>query len=125
MNKTIAIIGALDTKGQEFSFLKNEIEKRGCQTFVINVGVLGKPAFKPQVNAYEVALAGGAQLSDLASREDRGQAMSVMTAGAAKIVSMYYEDGKFDGIISMGGGGGTVIGTSAMRSLPVGDYRLG
>lgn len=120
MNKTIAIIGALDTKGQEFAFLKNEIEKRGCQTFVINVGVLGKPTFKPQVSSYEVALAGGTQLSDLVSRKDRGQAMSVMTAGAAKIVSKYYEDGKFDGIISMGGGGGTVIGTSAMRSLPVG-----
>ena len=40
MNKTIAIIGALDTKGREFEFLKQEIEKRGCQTFVINVGVL-------------------------------------------------------------------------------------
>ncbi|HSF80565.1 MAG TPA: Tm-1-like ATP-binding domain-containing protein [Anaerolineales bacterium] len=120
MNNTIAIIGALDTKGKEFVFLKNEIEKRGFQTFVINVGVLGKPPFEPQVSAEEVALAGGAHLSDLISREDRGEAMSVMTAGAAKIASKYYEDGKFNGIISMGGGGGTVIGTSAMRSLPVG-----
>jgi uncharacterized protein (UPF0261 family) len=120
LNKTIAIIGALDTKGGEFAFLKNEIEKRGCRTFVMNVGVLGEPLFEPQVSAEEVALAGGAQLSDLVSRQDRGEAMSVMTAGAAKIAAEYYQDGRFDGIISMGGGGGTVIGTSAMRSLPVG-----
>ena len=57
MNKTIAIIGALDTKGGEFAFLKNEIEKRGCRTFVINVGVLGEPLFEPQVSAEQVALA--------------------------------------------------------------------
>ena len=50
MKKTIAIVGALATKGQEFAFLKSEIEKRGCAMLVIchggpfdepeNVGVL-------------------------------------------------------------------------------------
>ena len=124
MKKTIAIIGALDTKGLEFGFLKEEIEKRGCQTFVINVGVIGKPAFTPDVAAEEVALAGGSQLSELVKRADRGEAMAVMTAGIAKIAVKYYEAGKFDGVISMGGGGGTILGTSAMRALPVGFPKL-
>ena len=124
MKKTIAIIGALDTKGQEFEFLKNEIEKRGCQTFVINVGVLGNPLFTPDVAADEVAHAGGIPLIELVQRADRGEAMSVMTAGSAKVVSKYYKEGKFDGIISMGGGGGTVMGASAMRALPVGVPKL-
>lgn len=123
-NKTIAIIGALDTKGQEFEFLKNEIEKRGCRAFVINVGVLGNPLFLPDVSAEEVALAGGVLLTDLVTRADRGEAMTVMTAGAAKIAAKYFGQGKFDGIISMGGGGGTVMGTSAMRALPVGVPKL-
>lgn len=124
MKKTIAVVGALDTKGQEFEFLKNEIEKRDCQTFVINVGVLGKPLFPPDVNAEEVALAGGVPLSDLVKREDRGEAMAVMTAGVGKVAAKYYSEGKFDGMISMGGGGGTVMGTSAMRALPVGVPKL-
>lgn len=124
MKKTIAIVGALDTKGQEFEFLKNEIEKRDCQTFVINVGVLGKPLFPPDVNAEEVALAGGVPLADLVKREDRGEAMAVMTAGVGKVAAKYYSEGKFDGMISMGGGGGTVMGTSAMRALPVGVPKL-
>jgi uncharacterized protein (UPF0261 family) len=124
MRKTVAIIGALDTKGQEFEFLKKEIEKRGCQTFVINVGVLGKPLFSPDVAAEKVALAGGVQLSELVERADRGEAMTVMTAGVAKIAVKYYEAGKFDGIISMGGGGGTVMATNAMRALPVGVPKL-
>lgn len=124
MSKTIAILGALDTKGQEFEFLKKEIEKRGCDTFVINVGVLGEAPFAPQVTADEVARAGGRELSELIEKEDRGEAMAVMTAGAAAVVARYYEAGKFDGIISMGGGGGTVMGTSAMRALPIGVPKL-
>ena len=124
MNQTVAIIGALDTKGQEFEFLKNEIEKRGCGTFVINSGVLGKPTFNPDVSAEEVAQAGGTPLTELIQKEDRGEAMAVMTAGAAKVAAKYFKEGKFDGIISMGGGGGTVMGTSAMRVLPVGVPKL-
>jgi uncharacterized protein (UPF0261 family) len=50
--------------------------------------------------------------------------MAVMTTGVAKIAQKYYEEGKFEGIISMGGGGGTVMATSAMRALPVGVPKL-
>ena len=124
MEKTIAIIGALDTKGQEFEFLKKEIENRGCKTFVINVGVLGKPSFTPNVGADEVAKAGGTDLVELVNRKDRGDAMATMTKGADKIAIKYFNEGKFDGIISMGGGGGTIMGTSAMRALPVGVPKL-
>jgi uncharacterized protein (UPF0261 family) len=118
--KVIAIIGALDTKGYEYQFLKDQIEKRGCKTFVINVGVLGDPFFSPDVEAGEVAQAGGVALAALVERKDHGEAMAVMTRGASKIAEKYYAEGKFDGMISMGGGGGTVVGTSAMRALPVG-----
>ena len=120
MDKTIAILGALDTKGAEFEYLKNEIEKRGCRTFVINSGVLGEPPFSPDISAEEVAQAGGTPLTELISKDDRGEAVAVMTEGAAKIVLKYFEEGRFDGIISMGGGAGTAMGTSAMRQLPVG-----
>jgi uncharacterized protein (UPF0261 family) len=124
MAKTIAVLGALDTKGQEFAFLRTEIEKRGCSTLVINVGVLGAPLFHPEVSAEEIAAAGGAHLADLVARHDRGQAMEVMNRGAAVVVKNLYEKGKFDGIVSMGGGGATGIAASAMRALPVGVPKL-
>jgi uncharacterized protein (UPF0261 family) len=122
--KTVAIIGALDTKGQEFAFLKTEIEKRGCRTLMINVGVLGDPAFPPDVPADEVAQAGGVPLEQLAARHDRGEAMQVMNSGIAVVIKRLYEQGKFDGVISMGGGGGTGIAASGMRVLPVGVPKL-
>ncbi len=124
MKKTIAIVGALDTKGQEFAFLKSEIEKRGCATLVVDTGVLGEAVFEPDVSREQVALAGGSNLSQLIERKERGEAMAVMTKGVAEIARELYEGKRIDGMISMGGGGGTVIGTSAMRSLPVGFPKL-
>lgn len=119
MTKTIAILGALDTKGVEFAFLKAEIEKRGLNTLVINSGVFD-PMFPPDVSAEEVAEAGGARLADLVARKDRGEAMAVMTRGATAITKKLFAEGKFDGIISAGGSGNTVMATAAMRALPIG-----
>ena len=124
MTKTVAILGAFDSKGNEFAFLKSEIEKQGCRTFMINVGVLGEGPFHADVSAEKVAEAGGSNLKKLAADKDRGIAMDVMTRGAAIVSKKLYEEGKFDGMISMGGSGGAVVGTSAMRALPVGVPKL-
>ena len=124
MAKTIAILGALDTKGQDFAFLKAEIERRGCQTLMIDTGVLGEPGFVPEITREQVARAGGAALSDLAAQGDRGAAMAVMGQGAAVFCKNCTSDGKIDGVIGMGGGGGTSVATAAMRALPVGFPKL-
>ena len=68
---------------------------------MINVGVLGTPPFNPDVSSEEVAQAGGTKLFDLIGKEDRGEAMAVMTAGSAEVVAKYYDAGKFEGIISI------------------------
>ena len=124
MAKTVAIIGSLDTKGEEFAFVKDIIEKQGLNTFVIDTGVRDKPAFPPDVSASEVAQAAGADLAYLKEKNDRGVALDAMAAGVAIVAKKYYDLGKFDGIMSMGGGGGTGVGSSAMRALPVGVPKL-
>jgi uncharacterized protein (UPF0261 family) len=120
MKKNIVIIGTLDTKGQEFAFLKELIEKEGFQTLVVDFGVMGKPVFNPDISRDEVARAGGGNLSYLASGDHKDEAMQVMMTGLTVIVRYLYEQGKLDGIIGMGGGGGTSLATAAMRSLPIG-----
>jgi uncharacterized protein (UPF0261 family) len=124
MNETIAILGALDTKGQDFAFLKAEIKKRGYKTLVIDTGVLGEAAFAPDVSRDQVATAGGTALSDLIARQERGDAMAVMGRGAAMIVRQLFDEAKIHGVIGMGGGGGTSVATSAMRVLPLGFPKL-
>ena len=120
MPKTIALIGALDTKGREFAFVKAEIERRGHWALVINTAVIGEPAFAPDVSAERVAEAGGASLAALRAKADRGEAMEAMTCGVAGVVKDLYDQGRIDAVFGMGGSAGTVIATSAMRALPVG-----
>ncbi|MBE2272440.1 MAG: Tm-1-like ATP-binding domain-containing protein [Anaerolinea sp.] len=120
MPKTIAVIGALDTKGQDFAFLKAEIEARGCKALVIDFGVMGDPAFMPEVTRQQVAEAAGVEIMALIAAEDRGSAMRAMSEGVTEVVRRLYAEGEIDGVMSMGGGGGTSVATAAMRGLPVG-----
>jgi uncharacterized protein (UPF0261 family) len=120
MSKTIAVVGTLDTKGEEFLFVKNEIEKRGHTALVINIGIVQEPTFEPDVSAEEVAGAAGSSLAILREKSDRGLAINTMAAGVEKIIVNLHEAGRFQAVISMGGSAGTEIGTSAMRALPLG-----
>ena len=120
MPKTIAIAGALDTKGEEFKFLKDEIERRGHRTFVIDTGVVGESAFKADISNEEIAKAGGTSIETLKAGDDRGVAIDTMARGIAEVIQIVHANGTIDGIISMGGSAGTTVGTSAMRALPVG-----
>ncbi len=118
--KKVAILGTLDTKGEEFAYLREQIELAGVSTLVIDAGVLGEPTFPPDIGREEVSLAGGRQLRDLLAEQDRGRSVTTMAAGAAVVVRRLYDEGTIHGLISLGGSAGTTIGTAAMRSLPVG-----
>jgi len=120
MPKTVVIVGALDTKGQEFAFVRDLIEKQGLATRVVDFGVLGEPVFEPDIPREQVSQAGGGDLAFLRSGDHKDEAMKVMASGLAEVVRGLYEDKKLDGIIGMGGSGGTSIATTAMRTLPVG-----
>lgn len=120
MGKTVVIVGALDTKGEEFAFLRDIIEDAGINTLVVDFGIMGKPAFTPDISRTEVAAAGGGNLAYFASGKHKDEAMATMAKGLAVIVRRLYEEGQLDGIIGMGGSGGTSIATAGMRALPVG-----
>ncbi len=119
-DKTICLVGALDTKGDEFTFIKENIERRGFRTILVNTGVFESSVKNVEISNKEVAQAGGADLEALVNKKDRGGAISVMSNGAAEIVKTLYDKQRIDGILSMGGTAGTAVGTNAMRALPIG-----
>ena len=124
MSKTVLLIGTLDTKGHEYAYLIDLIRARGLDTFMLDAGVLGEPVFTPDSPAALTAEAGGASLAELREKRDRGYAIDVMGRGARALALKFLAEGKFDGVISMGGSGGTSIGTTAMQALPVGMPKL-
>ena len=122
---TVLMVGAFDTKGAEYAFLRARIVSGGCDVLAVNTGPLGTTTLFPvDVEADEVARAGAGDLASLRARRDRGEAMKVMAAGAAAIVRRLFEERRFDGIVGMGGTGGSAIVTAAMRALPVGVPKL-
>jgi uncharacterized protein (UPF0261 family) len=117
---TIVVMGALDTKGAELQYLTRQIEGRGHRTLVVDVGVMGAPAFAPSITREDVASAAGESLARLVADADRGRAVTAMSKGASAIALRLLEQGELDAIIAMGGGAGTTVGTAAMRALPLG-----
>jgi len=126
--KIIAIVGTLDTKGNEVKYIKEQIEKRGHKTIVIDSGVMGRPLIKADFSREKVAEAGGKSLKELVEAAERGveraEGTNVMIEGVKKIVNDLYSSAKLDGIISLGGSTGTAIGISAMKTLPIGFPKL-
>ena len=120
MANTVVIVGALDTKGAEFRYVTDLLAQRGLQTLVVDFGVMGAAAFTPDIGRAEVAAAGSGDLERMRSGEHKDEAMRTMAQGLAVVVRRLYDEGRLDGIIGMGGSGGTSIATSAMRTLPVG-----
>lgn len=121
--KTIAIAGTFDTKGAEYLYVKELIESLGLNTFTIHTGVF-EPTFKPDVSNNQVAQAAGYNIEDIANKKDRALATEVLSKGMENLVPKLFEEGKFDGIISLGGSGGTSLVTPAMRALPIGVPKL-
>jgi uncharacterized protein (UPF0261 family) len=120
MAKTVVLAGALDTKGEEYAFTREIIAATGLNTLVVDFGVMGSPAFKPDFDRNEVARLGGGDLGVLSDGKHKDEAMKTMAKGLALLVRQLYDQGKLDGIFAMGGSGGTSIATTAMRELPVG-----
>ena len=121
---TIAILGTMDTKGVEHGFVAELIRQRGHQVLIIDVGSLDEPRLKPDVTRQEVALAAGVDFTQLIAMRDRGAAVAAMSKGAPIILANLAEEKRIDGVISLGGGGGTAIATAAMRALPIGFPKL-
>jgi uncharacterized protein (UPF0261 family) len=137
---TIAIVGCLDTKGEELLFVQRAIEAQGVRVHVIDTGVLGaedsditsagapapprSDAPAPDTPASVVASRGGSSLAELRRRGDRGEAIAAMSLGAAEIVRELAERGEIHGIIGAGGSANTTIASTAMRALPVGFPKM-
>lgn len=118
--KTIVLVGTLDTKGKEIDYCSRIAQDMGFNTIVIDVGILNVPYIKGDLTRETIAQLGGNQLSDLIKKGDKNFAIETMANGVKKAVSNLYGEGRLDGLLSLGGGQGTYLGTSAMQVLPLG-----
>ena len=124
MSPTVVLIGTLDSKGAEYAFVRDRLHEAGVATLVVDCGTAGAPFFEPDVSAAEVAAAVGADLAALTAAGDRGQAVTTMARGAEVIARQLHADGRLQGLLALGGSGGTSIASAAARALPIGVPKL-
>lgn len=115
---TIAVLGTLDTKGREHGFVADKIKALGHEPLLIDVGCLEDPTVTPDIRRSEIC----AELESLP--KDRGERVAAMAACLPDFIARLAAAGRIQGIISLGGGGGTALGTAAMRALPIGFPKL-
>ena len=99
---TIAVLGTLDTKGQEHAFVAECIRTQGHDVLLIDVGTGEAPQITPDIHRDEVAAAAGLDLTSLMARQDRGECVSAMADAVAKLLSQLQSERRIDGVISLG-----------------------
>lgn len=121
---TIAVLGTFDTKGREHAFVAEKIRSRGHRPLLIDVGTGEPPTVVPDISREDVAKAAAVDLAKLIAERDRGACVSAMAKAAPRLLEQLLAEGRIDGVISLGGGGGTAIASAAMQALPIGFPKL-
>ena len=117
---TVLLISTMDTKHQEAEFVMTCLKEADVDVYTIDAGIMGESPIPVSVSREEVAQLGGETLAKVQNMGHEGRALAAMIKGAIRKVEQLYQEGRFDGVFGLGGSMGTTLGTSVMRTLPVG-----
>ncbi len=120
----VLVVGTCDTKAEELRFVRERLEEGGGRALIMDVGVLGAPAFAPDLSNAEVAAAAGCTLAELAAGGDENLAMSKMAEGAARLSARLCAEGRIQGVMILGGTMGTDLSLDVAAALPLGVPKL-
>lgn len=119
-DKTILVIGTYDTKDDELGFLANMIREQGGQVVTMDVSVLGDPSKPCDFAKHDVASEGGSSIQAAIDSGDENKAMQIMAKGASLLAARLHREGRFDGMIVLGGTMGTDLALDVASALPLG-----
>ena len=119
-DKTILVIGTYDTKDDELRFLADVIHAQGGQVVTMDVSVLGDPSQPTDYSKHDVAREGGSSIKAAIASGNENHAMQIMTRGAALLTARLVTEGRFNGLIILGGTMGTDLALYVCSVAPVG-----
>ena len=122
---SILLIGTLDTKGVEIGYCRDRLRGLGAQALVLDSGILGEAlGITGDFSRQMVAEAAGYTIDALRQAGSRGKAVELMKEGVKKITLDLLAQGRLDGVLCLGGAEGAIMGSTAMRALPLGVPKL-
>ncbi|WP_323780891.1 Tm-1-like ATP-binding domain-containing protein [Thalassovita sp.] len=119
-DRTILVVGTYDTKDDELIYIANVIRGQGGNVLTMDVSVLGDPSAPTDLSKHDVAAEGGHTIQEAIDGGDENLAMQIMAKGAAALALRLYHEGRFDGVLVLGGTMGTDLALDVCAALPIG-----
>ena len=126
----ILAISTMDTKAEELSFVASVIKRCGCSVRLVDISC-GQNSQHHAVTEHNKTIGRDTVASchpngaaSVLKMTDRGSAVTAMSEALEVYVRREAAAASFDGIIGIGGSGGTALITPAMQALPVGFPKL-
>jgi uncharacterized protein (UPF0261 family) len=119
-DKTILVIGTYDTKDDELTFLADVIHAEGGQVITMDVSVLGEPSKPTVYSKHDVAQEAGSSIAAAIASGSENHAMQIMARGAALLTARMLTEGRFDGLIILGGTMGTDLALDVCSAVRLG-----
>ncbi|MDE0929154.1 MAG: Tm-1-like ATP-binding domain-containing protein [Halioglobus sp.] len=120
LSPTILIVGTADTKADELLYLKKCVERVGGTGRIMDVGVLGTPAFEPNYSKFDVAIAAGTTNEEIIALGDENRAMTKQAEGASNLALTLQRKGEINGMLAIGGTLATDLSLDVALALPLG-----
>ena len=124
MNKTVAVVATMDTKGAESDFIRSELESLGASAWLLDIGVVGSPCTSIDCSKEEVASSGGSSMQELLRAPSRQEASPIMIAGAAAILKEKIAANEIHAVVGLGGTQGTSNCAQIFQQLPYGFPKI-
>ncbi|MEC7763195.1 MAG: Tm-1-like ATP-binding domain-containing protein [Pseudomonadota bacterium] len=119
-DRTILVVGTYDTKDDELNYIAEVIRGQGGAVLTMDVSVLGDPTKPTDLSKHDVAEAGGSSIQAAIDSGDENTAMQIMAHGAAALTTQLYAEGRFDGVLILGGTMGTDLALDVCNAVPLG-----
>lgn len=119
----VLLVGTLDTKAEEYAWLRERLREHGVGTCMMDVGSFSRSPMA-DVTSDEVIVAAGEDPEELRAARDRGRSMTVMSRGAAVLARGFAQKGRIHGLLGVGGSGGSSVVGGVMQALPIGLPKL-
>lgn len=120
MGNRILIVGTYDTKDDELRYIASVIAAQGGQALTMDVSVLGDPKLPTDWTKHDIAAAADTTIPAIISLEDENAAMQAMALGSARLAARLHHEGRFDGVLVLGGSMGTDLALDLCAALPLG-----
>ena len=112
----IAVMGTFDTKAEEYQYIIDRIGQLGADVLTIDVSTRDTAVLRGEYGCREIAQYAGSTY-ELLTSGTRAESMAIIMEGATKLVRQLLQEGRIQGLVSIGGSGVISVYANVMPAM--------